>query len=103
VPTWEVLHTYPADYKVVFVGDATMSPYEIVQPGGSVEHWNEEPGALWMRRILNVYQKAIWLNPVPENFWEYTPSVQMIRQLMTGRMFPLTLEGLDRGMRELGR
>jgi uncharacterized protein with von Willebrand factor type A (vWA) domain len=103
IPTWEVLHTYPADYKLVFVGDATMSPYEIVQPGGSVEHWNEEPGAAWMRRALAVYQKAIWLNPVPENFWEYTPSVQMIRQLMNGRMFSLTLEGLDQGMKELSR
>jgi uncharacterized protein with von Willebrand factor type A (vWA) domain len=101
--TWELLHTYPADYKLIFVGDATMSPYETVHPGGSVEHWNEEPGAVWMRRALGVYQKAIWLNPVPEKYWEYTPSVQMISQLMSGRMFPLTLGGLESGMRELSR
>jgi uncharacterized protein with von Willebrand factor type A (vWA) domain len=101
--TWEVMHTYPADYKLIFVGDATMSPYEIAYPGGSVEHWNEEPGGVWMRRLLDVYQKAIWLNPVPEKYWEFTPSIQMINQLMTGRMFPLTVEGLERGMRELSR
>jgi uncharacterized protein with von Willebrand factor type A (vWA) domain len=101
--TWEVMHTYPADYKLIFVGDATMSPYEIAYPGGSVEHWNEEPGGVWMRRLLDVYQKAIWLNPVPEKYWEFTPSIQMINQLITGRMFPLTVEGLERGMRELSR
>ncbi len=103
LPTWEVMHTYPADYKMVFVGDATMSPYEIVYPGGSVEHWNEEAGEIWMRRILDIYAKSIWLNPVPEKYWEFTPSIEMVRQLMGGRMFPLTLAGVEAGMRELTR
>ncbi|MBM3554622.1 MAG: VWA domain-containing protein [Alphaproteobacteria bacterium] len=103
IPTWKVLHTYPHDYKVIFVGDATMSPYEVVYPGGSVEHWNEEAGQVWMERTLGVYQKAIWLNPVAEQYWEHTPSIKMLKQLMHGRMFPLTLDGLTRGMRELAR
>jgi uncharacterized protein with von Willebrand factor type A (vWA) domain len=103
IPTWEVLHTYPADYKLIFVGDATMSPYEVVYPGGSVEHWNEEAGQAWMQRALDIYQKAIWLNPVPEQYWDYTPSIQILRELMTERMFPLTLEGLERAMKELSR
>jgi len=102
-PTWEVLRTYQQDYKVIFVGDATMSPYEIVQAGGSVEHWNEESGATWMQRLLDTYPKAAWLNPVPEKYWDYTPSVGVIKQLMGNRMFPLTLEGLERAMRELNR
>jgi uncharacterized protein len=102
-PTWDVLHTYAHDYKVIFVGDASMSPYEIVQPGGSVEHMNPEPGELWMRRVLNTYPHAVWLNPVPEKDWGYTASIRMIHQLLEGRMFPLTLEGLDGAMRELGR
>jgi uncharacterized protein with von Willebrand factor type A (vWA) domain len=80
-----------------------MSPYEIVQPGGSVEHWNEEPGEVWLRRLLATYPKAVWLNPVPERHWEGTPSIGMVRQLMEGRMYPLTLEGLDRAMRRLTR
>jgi len=103
IPTWEVLHTYPADYKIIFVGDASMSPYEIAYPGGSVEHWNEEAGSLWMQRILGVYSRAVWLNPVKEDWWEHTQSVDMIRRLMGGRMFPLTLDGLDRATRELTR
>src|SRR5690606_18976868 len=102
-PTTEVLNTYASDYKVIFVGDATMSPYEIVYPGGSVEHWNEEPGQVWLERVLATYPKAIWLNPVPEPHWKHTPSVQLIRQIMDGRMFPLTLEGLESGMRYLAR
>ena len=101
--TWDLVHTYPADYKVIFVGDATMSPYEITYPGGSVEHWNEEPGTLWMRRVLDVYSHAVWLNPVPEPYWEGSPSIGILRQLMGGRMYPLTLGGLDRAMRELNR
>ena len=87
----------------IFVGDASMSPYEIVQPGGSVEHWNEEAGELWMRRLVTTYAKAVWLNPVPERYWEGTPSIQLMRELMEGRMYPLTLEGLDRAMRRLTR
>jgi hypothetical protein len=102
-PTWDVLHTYPSDYKVIFVGDASMSPYEITLPGGSVEHMNEEPGALWLRRVTDIYEHCVWLNPVPEEHWGWTPSIKMIRDLFGGRMFPLTLEGLDRAMRELMR
>ena len=101
VSTYDVLHTYPHDYKVIFVGDASMSPYEIVYPGGSVEHWNEEAGEVWMRRLLDIYEHAVWLNPVPEKHWGYTASIEMMKQLMGGRMYPLTLEGLDRAMREL--
>ncbi len=103
IPTYEVLHTYPSDYKVIFIGDASMSPYEITYPGGSVEHWNEEPGALWLERLLQVYPATIWLNPVAEKHWDYTHSIGMIRQLFSDRMYPLTLDGLDRAMRELVR
>jgi len=103
MPTWDVLHTYPADYKLIIVGDATMSPYEIAYAGGSVEHWNEEPGQVWMQRMLDIYHKAVWLNPVPEKYWEYTPSVQMVKQLMADRMFPLTIGGLENAMKELSR
>jgi uncharacterized protein with von Willebrand factor type A (vWA) domain len=103
MPTWEVLHTYPADYKIIFVGDASMSPYEIANPGGSVEHWNEEAGAVWLERVAQIYKSAIWLNPVEERLWSYTPSITMVNQLLGGRMYPLTLEGLDSGMKELTR
>jgi uncharacterized protein with von Willebrand factor type A (vWA) domain len=102
-PTWDVLHTYAHDYKVIFVGDASMSPYEISVAGGSVEHMNPESGELWMRRVLQTYPHAVWLNPVAEKEWGYTASIRMIRTLMEGRMFPLTLEGLDSAMRELAR
>jgi uncharacterized protein with von Willebrand factor type A (vWA) domain len=100
-PLPEVLRTYGYDYKLVVVGDATMSPYEIVQPGGSIEHWNEEAGAMWMKRLLANYPHHVWLNPEPRERWQYTPSVQITRELFEERMFPLTLEGLDRAMREL--
>ncbi|MBZ0140812.1 MAG: VWA domain-containing protein [Pseudorhodoplanes sp.] len=102
-PTFDVMHTYPHDYKVIFVGDASMSPYEIAVAGGSVEHMNEEPGATWMERITRTYPACVWLNPVPEKEWDHTQSIRMIRQLMGGRMYPLTLEGLDKAMRELVR
>ncbi len=102
-PTMEVLHTYPHDYKLLFVGDASMSPYEIVQAGGSVEHWNEEPGERWLRRLTGVYGSAVWLNPIPEQHWAHSQSIQMVKALMGGRMCPLTLDGLDRAMRELSR
>ena len=102
-PTFQVLHKYPHDYKLIFVGDASMSPYEIGYPGGSVEHHNEEPGALWLQRMLNVYPKAAWLNPTPEDRWDYYESIGMVRTLMGGRMYPLTLEGLARAMRALAR
>jgi len=101
-PTEEVLRTYGPDYKVILVGDASMSPYEIVQPGGSVEHWNEEAGQVWMQRILDTWPRAVWLNPVPKERWSYLQSIEMIRTQMEGRMFPLTLAGLDEAMRELG-
>jgi uncharacterized protein len=102
-PTWDVLHTFPHDYKVVIVGDASMSPYEINVTGGSVEHYNEEAGATWMERVTRTYPACVWLNPTPEPEWGYTQSIAMMRQLMGGRMFPLTLDGLDRAMRELLR
>ncbi|HUJ98910.1 MAG TPA: VWA domain-containing protein [Stellaceae bacterium] len=102
-PTMQVMHTYDSSYKLIFIGDASMSPYEIVQPGGSVEHWNEEAGEVWLRRLLVTYPKAVWLNPVPERYWEGTPSIHLLRELMEGRMFPLTLDGLDRAMRRLTR
>jgi hypothetical protein len=101
--TRDVLHTYPHDYKLIFVGDATMSPYEITYPGGSVEHSNEEAGAVWLQRALSVYSRAIWLNPQPEAVWNYHESIAITRELMGGRMFPLTIDGLDRGMRLLSR
>jgi len=101
--TWDVIHTYGADYKLIFVGDATMSPYEIARPGGSVEHWNEEAGATWLERMLNTWSRAVWLNPLPEEHWTYAPSLQMIRQLFGNRMFPLSPDGLERAMRALSR
>ena len=101
--TWQLLHTYPHDYKVVFVGDASMSPYEITTPGGAVEHFNEEPGAVWLERVTRTYPACVWLNPVPESQWDYTYSIRMVRQLLGDRMYPLTLEGLDRAMRALVR
>jgi uncharacterized protein with von Willebrand factor type A (vWA) domain len=97
----DITHKYGSDYKLVFVGDATMSPYEIVYAGGSVEHWNEEPGAIWIRRLLNTYPKAIWLNPEPMERWDFTPSIKLTRDIMDDRMFPLTISGLDGGMRAL--
>ena len=101
--TWDVLHTYPHDYKVVIVGDAAMSPYEIMAQGGSVEHYNDEPGATWIERLMRTYPAAVWLNPIPEEHWDFTHSISMVKQLMGGRMYPVTLDGLDRAMRELVR
>ena len=102
--TWDVLHKYPSDYRIVFVGDATMSPYEVTYPGGSVEHWNEEPGAVWLQRFANIYERLVWLNPTPEAHWGHTPSIQLIREIVgEKRMFPLTIQGLDGAMRELSR
>jgi uncharacterized protein with von Willebrand factor type A (vWA) domain len=102
-PTLDILHKYSHDYKVIFVGDASMSPYEIAQPGGSVEHWNEEAGEVWMRRIQEVYDKVVWLNPVPQDEWEYTQSVAMTRKLLEGHMYPLSLKGLEEGMSYLSK
>ena len=100
---WDVLHKFPHDYKVVMVGDASMSPYEITHPGGSVEHFNEESGAVWLHRITNTYPATVWLNPVPEKQWSYSQSTKIIKELVNDRMYPLTLDGLDDAMRELGR
>ncbi|MEC7860610.1 MAG: VWA domain-containing protein [Pseudomonadota bacterium] len=101
IPVLDIINKYGADYKLVFVGDATMSPYEIAYPGGSIEHWNEESGAVWIQRILKNFQKAIWLNPEPQERWEYTPSIKLTNELMEGRMFPLTINGLSDGIKEL--
>jgi hypothetical protein len=102
-PTWDVLHKYGHDYKLVFVGDASMSPYEITHPGGSVEHYNEEAGSVWLQRMVNTYPSAVWLNPMAEQYWGYNRSTELIRALMQGRMYPLTLQGLDDAMRTLSR
>jgi uncharacterized protein len=101
--TWKLLHTYASDYKVIFVGDASMSPFELTHAGGSVEHFNEEPGALWLKRIAGTYDKVAWLNPSSEKYWHFTPSTDMISRTLSGRMFPLTLDGLDRAMKALLR
>jgi uncharacterized protein with von Willebrand factor type A (vWA) domain len=101
LPTAQVLNKYAADHKVVFVGDATMSPYEIMAVGGSIEHWNEESGATWMARLLAVYPHAVWLNPQPEDYWSYIPSIGIVKKLVSDRMFPLTLDGLERAMKAL--
>jgi len=101
IPTYQVLRTYPADYKLIFIGDAAMSPYEIAHAGAAVEHWNEESGETWVRRALASWPKAVWLNPISQKSWPYTESIGMIRELMDGRMFPLTLTGLDAAMAEL--
>ncbi len=101
--TLATLRTFGSDYKLILVGDATMSPYEVTYPGGSVEHFNPEAGDVWMNRLLTTYPHAIWLNPQPQNRWSYVPSIQMVRDLMGDRMYPLTLEGLEQGIRTLQR
>lgn len=102
-PTWDILHKYGHDYKLILVGDAAMSPYEITHPGGSVEHMNEEAGAVWLQRLFNTYPAAAWLNPEPEERWRYSQSNRIIRQLVSDRMYPLTLSGLDDAIRTLSR
>lgn len=102
-PTYDVINKYPQDYKAIFVGDAFMSPYEVTYKGGSVEHWNEEPGALWLSRMLDHWPDSIWLNPRPEQRWDHTPSTQIIKEVMANRMYPLTVDGLDRGLKALTR
>lgn len=103
IPTLDVLQKYGEDYKVVFVGDAAMSPYEISQPGGSVEHWNEEPGYIWIQRFMQKFKKLIWLNPYPKSAWDYTHSTTMIRELIGDQMYPLTVAGLEEGMAYLAK
>ncbi|MHA4867933.1 vWA domain-containing protein [Duganella sp. PWIR1] len=102
-PTWDILRKYPPDTKLIFVGDATMSPYEILQPGGSVEYNNEEAGSAWLARFTAAFPKFVWLNPEPENIWQYRQSIGIMRQLMNNRMFPLTMDGLERAMRTLSK
>ena len=103
IATWDLLHKYGHDYKVLFVGDAAMSPYEIAQAGGSVEHWNEEAGAVWLQRVVAQWPNAVWVNPIPERHWQFTHSIGAIRQMFGGRMYPLTLAGLEAATRELSR
>ncbi len=98
VPTWDLLRKYGRDYKIVIVGDATMAPYEITHAGGSVEHWNEEPGALWIKRFTEIFDKVVWINPTPKETWEYSTSVGIVRELVDGHMFPLTIRGLEESM-----
>ncbi|MEM7190197.1 MAG: VWA domain-containing protein [Pseudomonadota bacterium] len=102
-PTWDLIHKYGPDYKLIFVGDASMSPYEIMYPGGANEHWNPEAGEVWVRRALSQWNSAIWINPVPQKHWKYTHSIGMLQELMEDRMFPMTLKGLEEGTKELSR
>ena len=102
-PTFEMMNTYGPDWKLIFVGDASMSPYEITEPGGSVEHWNAEAGAVWVARLLKRFRNAIWINPRDPRAWEGTSSARLLRQVMEGRMYPLTLDGLEAGLKELQR
>ncbi len=101
--TWDLMHKYNHDYRLVFVGDATMSPYEILQPGGSIEYHNDEAGAIWMQRVLQVYSRAVWLNPEPEEIWPYRQSVKVLQEIMGNRMYPTTIDGLERAMRVLAK
>jgi len=103
IPTWEVINTYPSDYKVIFVGDATMAPYEVSHPGGSIEHWNEEAGSTWFQRLTDHFSKVVWLNPLPEDYWGQGGSLGMIQKLVGFQMYPMTLEGLESAMRYLSR
>ena len=103
VSVHDIIHRYGKDYKVIFVGDATMGPYEITYPGGSVEHWNEEPGSAWLGRILNHFNKAVWLNPQAENYWPYYSSISIIKEIVEDRMYGLTLEGLTQAIKALSR
>ncbi|MEL6610128.1 MAG: VWA domain-containing protein [Pseudomonadota bacterium] len=102
-PTWEVLRTYGPDYRCIFVGDASMSPYEIAMKGGANEHWNDEAGSTWLMRARDQWTSNLWINPVPQHYWDYTQSIQMIRQIFEDRMVPMTLDGIDAGMRMLTR
>jgi uncharacterized protein with von Willebrand factor type A (vWA) domain len=102
-PTQQVINTYGRDWRLIIVGDATMGPYEVTEPGGSLEHWNEESGALWMQRLLRQYPSAVWINPSDRRRWDYTASTNLLREIMGGRMYRLTLDGLDEALKELKR
>ena len=101
--TWDIIRKYPRDYKLIFVGDATMSPYEILQPGGSVEYNNQEAGAEWLQRLVNAFPHFAWINPEPQGVWQYRQSISLIQQIMQQRMYPLTLQGLEQAMRQLSK
>lgn len=103
IGTFDILHKYTHDYKVIFVGDATMAPYEITHAGGSVEHWNEEAGAIWMQRVLDTFDKVIWINPTPRDTWEYSTSVALTQRLLESKMYPLTIAGIEEGMNYLSK
>ena len=103
IDTFNILHKYTHDYKVIFVGDATMAPYEITHSGGSVEHWNEEAGAIWMQRVLDTFDKVIWINPTPQDTWEYSTSVALTQKLVEDQMYPLTIAGIEEGMNILSK
>ena len=101
--TWDIIRKYNKDYKLIFIGDATMSPYEILQPGGSVEYNNEEAGAEWLQRLTSAFPKFAWINPEPQGVWQYRQSISVVQQLMNQRMFPLTIKGLEEAMRLLSK
>ena len=101
IPLNEIINKYGPEYKLILVGDATMSPYEIAYPGGSIEHWNEEPGSVWLKRMLDHFKNAVWMNPEEKQHWNFTPSIKLTHDLMEGRMFPLTLDGLSEAIKEL--
>lgn len=101
--TWDLLHKYGSDYKVIFVGDAMMAPYEVTHPGGSVEHWNEEAGAVWLQRLKDKFDKVVWINPAPESHWGNGGSLGIIKQIFEDEMYPLTLEGLEKAMKQLSK
>ena len=101
IPLNDIINKYGPEYKLILVGDATMSPYEIAYPGGSIEHWNEEPGSAWLKRMLDHFKNAVWINPEEKQHWNFTPSIKLTHDLMEGRMFPLTLDGLSEAIKEL--
>ena len=101
IPLNEIINKYGPEYKLILVGDATMSPYEIAYPGGSIEHWNEEPGSVWLKRMLDHFKNAVWINPEEKKHWSFTPSIKLTHDLMEGRMYPLTLDGLSEAIKEL--
>ena len=101
IPLNEIINKYDSEYKLILVGDATMSPYEIAYPGGSIEHWNEEPGSVWLKRMLDHFKNAVWINPEDKKHWSFTPSIKLTHDLMEGRMYPLTLDGLSKAIKEL--
>ncbi|HEU0228981.1 MAG TPA: hypothetical protein VFR20_00280, partial [Burkholderiaceae bacterium] len=101
--TWDVLRTYNDDWRLIIVGDATMSPYEILQVGGSVEHYNTEPGAAWLQRLLEAWPRSAWLNPEPQGSWHYRQSIALVKDMMHDHMYSVTVDGLEQAMRQLSK